>query len=182
MFATGLGMVAISIVLLLIVVYRTFAIRFIRFLVDQPFQAFILALFFALIYGQVGTSLGLPLQFWSEEPSTRLFAALSSTLLLAIIGINGFYLVPEARFHYLMDEIFRFLNEKYYIDVNWQDGQRPAAPPDQPRLGVDHPGPTREIAPAVSTTSTPWYRRVVRGLSRIAFLDIEWLEPKAPIN
>ena len=49
-----------------------------------------------MIYGQIGTGLGLPLLFWSEEPLTRWLVAVCSTLLLAVIGLNGYYLLEDA--------------------------------------------------------------------------------------
>src|SRR4051812_17507379 len=140
---TATGMVAFGVILaLLILAYLPFLGDFFRFLVDQLFQAAILVLFFILIYGQVGQGLGLPLLFWSEEPLTRLLVAFSSTLVLAVIGLNGYYLVPPEYYHTLMVKIFRFLGEPYPA-VNWGGSPHP---PEDPAMPIQAPVKLREVA------------------------------------
>src|SRR5271157_4073833 len=97
-----------------------------RFLIDHGFQALILILLFAMIYGQIGTGLGLPLLFWSEEPLTRWLVAVCSTLLLAIIGLNGYYLLEEDRYRDVMKNIFEFLGEPYPNRTGDQRGKLPS--------------------------------------------------------
>ncbi len=169
MFSTGSALVAF--LLLLIAAYLTFWKEFLRFFVDRLFQAVILVFFFALIYGQVGRSLGLPLQFWSEEPLTRLFVAFCSTLLLAVIGVNAYYLVPEERYHTLMAKIFGFLYEPFPA-VNW--------------YGSEHPPKDKVLkwAKARANGDLPAYRKVLGWVSCVVFFDsiLEVKEPKKVQN
>ena len=52
-----------GVVLILMVIYFPFLPDLFRFLIDRGIQAITLILFYALIYGQIGTGLGLPLLF-----------------------------------------------------------------------------------------------------------------------
>ena len=74
--------------------YWPFLPDFGRFVAKYPTQAALLAIAYLLVYGQIGTSLGLTALFWHENPIQRAEASFGVTLLLALIGINAFYLVP----------------------------------------------------------------------------------------
>ena len=107
------GYAAIMLLVLLFAVYRKFSWYLGRFFLHRPVQATTLVLFSLLITGQIGQGLGLPLLFWGEEPSARFFVAFCSTLLLASIGVNGYYLLPEENRGQAMRAVFHFLGEPY---------------------------------------------------------------------
>jgi hypothetical protein len=190
--------------------YRRFIPDLCRFLIDHGVQAVILILFFALIYGQIGQGLGLPLLFWSEEPLTRWFVAVCSTLLLAVIGINGYYLlgdIPIPRgdgpFPRMVRWVLGSRAMRWVLDsrvMRWVlkflagGGEQPL-PGDGPFLRVmravfdflDEPydktaSPLR--SPTESQSENRFFTRARRRLRRtpgaVIFLDHTWLDPRPP--
>ena len=75
--------------------YRRFVKDLGRFLVYYPGQGLVLLLLYLLVLGQVGTGLGLPYLFWHEWPIHRALSSLGATLVLALVGINAYYLIPS---------------------------------------------------------------------------------------
>lgn len=75
-----------------LIVYRSFLKPLGRYLVAHMGQAAILLTLYALIYGLFGNSLGIPALFWNESLLARFFSADAATILLAILGVNAFYL------------------------------------------------------------------------------------------
>ena len=151
--------------LTLLVVYRTFIPDLFRFLIDHGVQAIILILFYALIYGQIGTGLGLPLLFWSEEPLTRWSVAFCSTLLLTVIGVNGYYLLDDQKFGAVMKRVFDFLGE---------ESELPTASPGLPVNAL--------LRPLNAIRPPGRVNRVLSGLkwiARLPFLDF-CLNPSEP--
>jgi hypothetical protein len=75
-----------------LVVYRRFLGKFAIYLIGHLMQSSILLLFLCLLYGWIGTSYGVPNLFWSETFGGRFWAAFGATLLLAVLGVNSFFL------------------------------------------------------------------------------------------
>ncbi len=61
--------------------------------------------------------LGVPYLFWNEEPVTRFSAAVGCTLLLALLGINAYYLIPENQQVEVMDRIEAFLARRSVLKL-----------------------------------------------------------------
>ncbi len=101
--------IAITVLIILLWVYRCFLPDFFRFLYEHVFQAILLILVYALIYGQIGAGLGLPALFWNEEPFARFFSAMGSTLVLAMIGITAYYSIPDDRLRNVMIRTIHFI-------------------------------------------------------------------------
>ncbi len=93
----------------LVVRYRGFVSDLVRYLLDHLGQAAILVLLYLIVYAQVGGALGVPYLFWNEEPVTRFFASMGCTLLLALLGINAYYLIPADEHVIVMRRIQSFL-------------------------------------------------------------------------
>lgn len=74
--------------------FRPFARSLYRFATTYLGLTAVLIFLYLLVYAQVGTSLGLPYLFWHEDAWPRLIAATGATLLLALIGVNAYYLSP----------------------------------------------------------------------------------------
>lgn len=66
-----------------------------RFLHDHLIQAAFLALVFSLVWCLVGKAFGVPDVIWSESGPGRIASAMGATLVLALIGINAYYLDPD---------------------------------------------------------------------------------------
>lgn len=98
----------------LVLVYREFLGSLLRFLGDHPSQAIILIVLYAIVYGQIGNALGIPYLFWNEEPVTRLFAAAASTLLLAVVGVNTYFLIHDERHQVGMLRVESFLDRRSF--------------------------------------------------------------------
>lgn len=67
----------------------------VHFLHDHIFQSILLFLTFGIVWCLVGTIFGLPDLIWSESDNGRFLSALGATMVLALIGINAFYLDPH---------------------------------------------------------------------------------------
>jgi hypothetical protein len=100
---------AVTIAVVLIVLYWGFRSDLLLYLMDHLGQAVILILIYLIVYAQVGGALGVPYLFWNEEPVTRFFASVGCTLLLALLGINAYYLIPEDQHVKVMRRINDFL-------------------------------------------------------------------------
>ena len=74
-----------------------------------PPTVFVL-LVYALLLGGYGTQYGIPNLFWHDHPVTRLVAAISVTLLFAVVWIRAFYADPEKA--QTQKELRRFLGEQ----------------------------------------------------------------------
>jgi hypothetical protein len=157
------GAIFLALLVLLLAVYWRFLRDFYRFVVDHAVQAIILVLLYALIYGQIGQGLGLPLLFWSEEPLTRFSVAACSTLLLAVIGLNGYYFLDDGHFVEVMKKVFDFLGEPYI---------HPADPPNV-LLG----GPA---GPQAGGGFSAKAFRLLRSIFGRLFFDNTRLDPRPP--
>ncbi len=113
------AVLAVTISVVMVGLYWRFLADLVRFLVDHIGQAVILVLVFLTVYAQVGTSLGIPYLFWNEEPLTRFVAAVGCTLVLALLGINAYYLIPEQREVEVMGRIKDFLDRRMILKLSF---------------------------------------------------------------
>ncbi len=72
--------------------YARFLPPFGRFLLDHLGQTTIFFLLLLLVWGGVGVGLGIPNLIWDEELLGRACSALGAALLLALLGVNAYYL------------------------------------------------------------------------------------------
>jgi hypothetical protein len=107
----------IAIGVVLVALYWRFGSDLLRYLVDHLGQTVILVLLYLIVYAQIGGTLGIPYLFWNEEPVTRFFAAVGCTLLLALIGINAYYLIPEEIQLGVMVRIRDFLERRWVLKL-----------------------------------------------------------------
>ena len=89
--------------------YRRFLGKLSIYMIGHPSQSLILALFFCLLYGLIGTSYGVPSLFWAETFRGRFFSAFGSTLLLAVLGVNAFFL--DDKYHANWKVVERFMKD-----------------------------------------------------------------------
>ena len=108
---------AVTIAVVLIVLYWGFRSDLLLYLMDHLGQAVILILIYLIVYAQVGGALGVPYLFWNEEPVTRFFASVGCTLLLALLGINAYYLIPEDQHNRVMRQIEDFLGRRSILKL-----------------------------------------------------------------
>jgi hypothetical protein len=109
--------IAATIGVALLVLYREFAGDLLRFLLDRLGQTVILVLMYLIVYAEIGGALGVPYLFWNEEPVTRFFAAVGCTLLLALLGTNAYYLIPEREQTSVMNRIREFHSRRSLIKL-----------------------------------------------------------------
>ncbi|MGO9921581.1 MAG: hypothetical protein ACLQIB_43675, partial [Isosphaeraceae bacterium] len=76
----------------LAITYRRFLGKLAVYMIGHPSQSLLLIVFFCLLYGLIGTSYGVPNLFWHETCAGRFFSAFGATLLLAVLGVNSFFL------------------------------------------------------------------------------------------
>ena len=82
-----------GLLLTLLATYRQFLGKLSVYALSHPSQASVLLVFFCLLYGLAGTtSYGVPSLFWYETPVGRFLSAMGSVLLLAVLGVNAYYL------------------------------------------------------------------------------------------
>lgn len=96
----GYNWAAMSVLLAsLALTYARFLPPFGRFLLDHLGQTTIFFLLLLLIWGFVGGGLGIPNLIWDEELLGRACSALGAALLLALLGVNAYYLgiTPDRR-------------------------------------------------------------------------------------
>jgi Patatin-like phospholipase len=108
---------AVTLAIMLVVLYWGFAGDLLKFLLDHPGETVILVFIYLIVYAQVGGALGVPYLFWNEEPVTRFFAAVGCTLLLAVIGTSAYYLIPEDEQVAVMDKIRDFLDRRSVLKL-----------------------------------------------------------------
>jgi hypothetical protein len=108
---------AVAISVGLVALYWGFVSDLLRYLLDHLGQTVILVLLYLIVYAQVGTQLGVPYLFWNEEPMTRLFASAGCTLLLALLGINAYYLIPQNQHANVMVRIDSFLKRRSVLKL-----------------------------------------------------------------
>ena len=72
-------------------VYWPFAPTFIRFVLKHPTLGAVPVVLLALVYGQVGTSNGVPSLFWNEYGDTWFFSAVGATLVVALLMTAVYY-------------------------------------------------------------------------------------------
>src|SRR5208337_255304 len=128
-------LLAWGLVLGFLVTYRKFLGSLSRYLLAHPNQSLILIVFFCLLYGLIGAGYGLPNLFWYETPRGRVFSAIGSTLLLAVLGINAYYLDDEAKA--TRARVDGFLDDwkiKYPFESFWQMLDPPVHPNTGERL------------------------------------------------
>jgi hypothetical protein len=77
--------------------YRRFVGKLSIYLIGHPSQSVILVLFFCLLYGLIGLPYGVPNLFWYDTFWGRFWSAFGSTLLLAVLGVNSFFLDDNYR-------------------------------------------------------------------------------------
>ncbi|MDX2037428.1 MAG: patatin-like phospholipase family protein [Isosphaeraceae bacterium] len=93
--------------------YRNFLRDLLRYLLEHPFQAGILGLLLAMLYGRVGVEYGIPEVFWSEYGIARMLSAFAVTMLLSVLGINAYYFDPHP-------EATRLERERYLELRGWK--------------------------------------------------------------
>ncbi|WP_165251136.1 patatin-like phospholipase family protein [Paludisphaera soli] len=92
-FADRYSLAAMSLVLTALTAsYLRFIPMLARYLLAHLGQALVLFLTVLMIWGLLGVGLGIPNLIWNESPSTRFLSALGATLLLAMLGVNAYYL------------------------------------------------------------------------------------------
>jgi len=74
--------------------YWEFRWGLVLYLQNNLSQAFLLGLSLLMIWGGVLSDVGLPDLIWHEEPHLKLLSAAAATLLLALFGLNAYYLRP----------------------------------------------------------------------------------------
>ena len=72
--------------------YREFWWGLVFYLQNNLGQAFLLGLSLLMIWGGVLSDVGLPDLIWYETPVGRFLSAMGSVLLLAVLGVNAYYL------------------------------------------------------------------------------------------
>jgi hypothetical protein len=107
----------LAIVILLLAIYWRFRTDLLRYLLDHLGQSIILVLLYLIVYAQLGGELGIPYLFWNEEPLTRFSAAVGCTLLLALIGTNAYYLIPEDQQPQVMNRTKEFLDTRSILKL-----------------------------------------------------------------
>jgi hypothetical protein len=93
--------------------YRHFIHYLYKYWVSHPSQFAIVVILFGIVYGQLGSSLGVPSLFWNEVPKTRGSASLGATLVLGLLGIIAFYLIPKESHEDTIKKIGEFLKDDY---------------------------------------------------------------------
>lgn len=92
-FAHGYNWAAMVILLgSLALTYARFLAPFGRYLLDHLGQSAVFLLLLLLVWGLVGGGLGIPNLVWDEVPLERSWSALGAALLLALLGVNAYYL------------------------------------------------------------------------------------------
>jgi predicted acylesterase/phospholipase RssA len=74
--------------------YRRFFVGFIRFGTTYFGLSAVLAVLYAMIYGLLGSNLGIPYLFWHDDFWARAFSSAGATMLLALLGMIAYYLDP----------------------------------------------------------------------------------------
>ena len=90
----------------LAITYRRFLGKLSVYMIGHPSQSLLLIVFFCLLYGLIGTSYGVPNLFWHETSAGRFFSAFGATLLLAVLGVNSFFLDDNYHRNWLNVEDF----------------------------------------------------------------------------
>ena len=108
---------AAAIGIALVAIYWTFLADLLRDLLEHLGQTVVLILLYLIVYAQVGGAMGVPYLFWNEEPITRFFAGAGCTLLLALLGTNAYYLIPEDQERDVINRLKDFLARRSVLKL-----------------------------------------------------------------
>lgn len=85
---------ALAIPPFLIWYYRRFVVGFLRFATRYLGLTAVLVVLYLMVYGLLGSGLGIPYLFWHDDFQERAFSSTGATMLLAVVGVIAYYLDP----------------------------------------------------------------------------------------
>ena len=85
---------ALAIPPFLIWYYRRFVVGFLRFATTYLGLTAVLVVLYLMVYGLLGSGLGIPYLFWHDDFQDRAFSSTGATMLLAVVGVIAYYLDP----------------------------------------------------------------------------------------
>ncbi len=85
---------AVAILLFLVLYYRRFVGEFLRFLTSYLGLTAVLVVLYLMVYGLLGSGMGIPYLFWHDDFWARVFSSAGATMLLAVVGVIAYYLDP----------------------------------------------------------------------------------------
>ena len=74
--------------------YRQFLFKFVRFMTTYLGVTVVMVLLYLMVYGLVGSDLGIPYLFWHDDFLARTVSSAGATMLLALLGMIAYYLDP----------------------------------------------------------------------------------------
>jgi hypothetical protein len=74
--------------------YRRFVVPLVRFATRYLGLTAVLVVLYLMVYGLLGSGLGIPYLFWHDDFWARAFSSAGATMLLAVVGVIAYYLDP----------------------------------------------------------------------------------------
>ncbi len=170
----GLGWIqlatALAVLVFLVFYYRQFVAGLIRFATTYLGLTAVLLVLYLMIYGLLGSGLGIPSLFWHDDFWTRASSSTGATMLLAVIGVIAYYLDPYPWATHRRTADFLQADEQIKHGIqNWYSKwlRIAAARPDDPRW---------------AGTRLRWWNYLMGGMNVLVdFFSItplqSWLEP-----
>jgi hypothetical protein len=85
---------ALAIPIFLVWYYWRFVVPLIRFATTYIGLTAVLVILYLMVYGLVGSDLGIPYLFWHDDFWARALSSTGATMLLAVVGVIAFFLDP----------------------------------------------------------------------------------------
>jgi len=83
---------ALAIPLFLVWYYRRFVVGLLRFATRYLGLTAVLVVLYLMVYGLLGSGLGIPYLFWHDDFWARAFSSAGATMLLAVVGVIAYHL------------------------------------------------------------------------------------------
>ena len=161
------GLFGLAVLAMFATRYRHFITRFCRFVTGHVVLFGVMVMLYLMIFGLIGSGLGLPKLFWNEFIETRFFSAWAATLLLGLIGTLAYYLDPLP--YQTTQMILRFEGQP-------GDARTPPAPASMSRFGERWLWPEHENGKRLS-----WFLRASKW-PFLALLAAQALLPRVFIG
>jgi len=161
---------ALAVLVFLVYYYRQFVAGLIRFATTYLGLTAVLVVLYLMIYGLLGSGLGIPYLFWHDDFWTRASASTGATMLLAVIGVTAYYLDPYPWATHRRTANFLRADERIKHGIqNWYSRWLPIAA-------------SRADDPRWAGTRLRWWDYLMAGMNVfIDFVSItplqSWLEP-----